>query len=54
MKRNDDKKADEHKDELPKLAASLMRKPAKGSSVDDMSLKSRRRAIAYGRARGNA
>ena len=54
MKRTGDKKADGRRDELPELAASLMRKPAKGSSVDDMSLESRRRAIAYGRARGNA
>lgn len=41
-------------DELRLLAESMMRKPRKGGSVDEMSLESRRRAVAYGRARGNA
>lgn len=41
-------------DELRELAESMAKKPRKDDSVDEMSLKSRRRAIAYGRARGNA
>ena len=41
-------------DELRELAESMAKKPKKGGSVDEMSLESRRRAIAYGRARGNA
>lgn len=52
--KGDDKQKDGRKDELRVLADSLMRKPKRGGSVDDMSLESRRRAIAYGRARGNA
>ena len=50
----DDKREDGRGDELRLLAGSMERKPRKGGSVDDMSLESRRRAIAYGRARGNA
>jgi hypothetical protein len=49
-----DKRKEERGDELRLLAGELMRKPRKGGSVDEMSLESRRRAIAYGRARGNA
>ena len=41
-------------DELRLLAESMVQKPKKVGTVDDMSLESRRRAIAYGRARGNA
>jgi hypothetical protein len=41
-------------DELRLLAESMAQKPRKDGSVDEMSLESRRRAIAYGRARGNA
>jgi hypothetical protein len=41
-------------DELWLLAESMAQKPRKDGSVDEMSLESRRRAIAYGRARGNA
>ena len=49
-----DKRKEERSDELRLLAESLAQKPRKGGSVDEMSLESRRRAIAYGRARGNA
>lgn len=52
--KDEDKQKDGRKDELSALADSLMRKPKRGGSVDEMSLESRRRAIAYGRARGNA
>lgn len=41
-------------DELRQLAKVMTQKPRKGVFVDEMSLESRRRAIAYGRARGNA
>lgn len=41
-------------DELRQLAKVITQKPRKGVSVDEMSLESRHRAIAYGRARGNA
>lgn len=41
-------------DELRLLAGSMAQKPRKEGSVDEMSLESQRRAIAYGRARGNA
>lgn len=41
-------------DELRLLAESMVQKPKKVGTVDDMSLESRRRTIAYGRARGNA
>ena len=55
MKEKDaDKREDERSGELRLLADSLMRRPMKNGSVDEMSLESRRRAIAYGRARGNA
>ncbi len=50
----DDKRKDERDDEPRVLADSLMRKPKRGGSVDETGLESRRRAIAYGRARGNA
>lgn len=53
MKKVEDKKVDERRDDLRVLAETVIRKPAKGGSVDEMSLESRRRAIAYGRARGN-
>lgn len=52
--KTDDKRKDDRYDELLLLAESMAQKPKRGSSVDDMSLESRRRAIAYGRARGNA
>lgn len=54
MKKTEDKTVDERRDDLRELAAGLIRKPAKAGSVDEMSLESCRRAIAYGRARGNA
>ena len=50
----DDKRRQERDDELRLLADTLKREPKGGGSVDEMSLESRRRAIAYGRARGNA
>lgn len=53
-RKDDDKQKGERGDELRMLAVSLMRKSKRGGSVDEMSLESRRRAIAYGRARGNA
>lgn len=49
-----DKRKEERSDDLRLLAESMAQKPRKGGSVDEMSLESRRRAIAYGRARGNA
>ncbi len=49
-----DKREDSRGDELRLLAESIAQKPRKDGSVDEMSLESRRRAIAYGRARGNA
>ena len=49
-----DKRKEERSDELWLLAESMAQQPRKGGSVDEMSLESRRRAIAYGRARGNA
>ena len=48
-----DKRKDGRDDELRLLAEPVVQKPRKGGSVDEMSLESRRRAIAYGRARGN-
>ena len=55
MKKKDaDKREDGRGDELRLLAESIAQNPRKGGSIDDMSLESRRRAIAYGRARGNA
>lgn len=48
-----DKRKEERSDKLRLLAESMVQKPRKGGSVDEMSLESRRRAIAYGRARGN-
>lgn len=41
-------------DELRGLAENMAQKPKKVGMVDEMSLETRRRAIAYGRARGNA
>ena len=52
--KSDDKGKEGRGDELRLLAKTMMRKPRKGGSVDEMSLESHRRAIAYGRARGNA
>lgn len=48
------KREDGRGDELRLLAESMVQKPKKVGTADDMSLESRRRAIAYGRARGNA
>lgn len=53
VKKADDKRVDERKGEVRELAASLTKKTARGSSIDEMSLRSHRRAVAYGRARGN-
>lgn len=50
----EDKRLHGRDDELRLLADMLKRKQKSGGSVDEMSLESRRRAIAYGRARGNA
>ena len=52
--KSDDKGKEGRGDELRLLAKSMAQKPRNGGSVDEMSLESRRRAIAYGRARGNA
>lgn len=52
--KTDDKHENGRDDELMQLAEAMTQKPRKGVSVDEMSLESRRRAIAYGRARGNA
>ena len=52
--KSDDKNTNGRDGELCLLADELMRKPRKGGSVDEMSLESRHRAVAYGRARGNA
>ena len=52
--KSEDKRLHERDDELRLLADILKRKLKSGGSVDEMSLESRRRAIAYGRARGNA
>lgn len=54
VKKTEDKTIDERGDGLRALAEAVGKKPAKAGSVDEMSLESRRRAIAYGRARGNA
>ena len=55
MKSKDDgKRKDGRNDELRILSDALMRKPERDGSVDAMGLESRRRAVAYGRARGNA
>ena len=48
-----DKREDGRDDELRLLAESMAQNPKKVDTVDEMSLESRRRAIAYGRARGN-
>lgn len=50
----DDKWRGNRDNELRKLAESMAQKPKRDSAIDEMSLESRRRAIAYGRARGNA
>ncbi|MRX79150.1 hypothetical protein GJE22_00765 [Enorma sp. HF-1365] len=50
----DDKRMHERNDERRLLADTLKRKQKSGGFVDEMSLESRRRSIAYGRARGNA
>lgn len=50
----DDKRMHERNDERRLLADTLKRKQKSSGSVDEMSLESRRRSIAYGRARGNA
>lgn len=52
--KSDDMNTNGRGDELRLLAESMAQKPRKGGSVDEMSLESRRRAVAYGRARGNA
>ena len=49
-----EKKDDKRRDDLRELAVGLTRKPVKSGSIDEISLESRRRAIAYGRARGNS
>ena len=54
MKEKDaDKREDGRDDELRLLAESMAQNPKKVDTVDEMSLESCRRAIAYGRARGN-
>lgn len=50
----DDKRRNRRGDELRQLAETMVQKPKKNSTIDEMSLESRRRSIAYGRARGNA
>lgn len=50
----DDKRRNRRGDELRQLAETMAQKPKRDSAIDEMSLESRRRAIAYGRARGNA
>lgn len=50
----DDKRRDERGDGLRVLADALQTKAGKSKPVDEIGLESRRRAIAYGRARGNA
>lgn len=50
----DDKWRGDRDNELRKLAESMAQKPKRDSAIDEMSLESRRRAIAYGRTRGNA
>lgn len=50
----DDKRRNRRGAELRQLAETMVQKPKKNSTIDEMSLESRRRAIAYGRARGNA
>ena len=55
MKEKDaDKREDGRGDELRLLAESMAQNPKKVGTVDEVSLETRRRAIAYGRARGNA
>ena len=53
VKKTEDKTIDERGDDLRVLAEAMVKEPAKAGSVDEMSLESHRRAIAYGRARGN-
>lgn len=52
--KNDDEREDGSEKKLRLLAEAMAQKPKRDSAVDGMSLESRRRAIAYGRARGNA
>lgn len=55
MKDKTDDKHENGRDYDPRqLAEAMTQKPRKCVSVDEMSLESRRRAIAYGRARRNA
>lgn len=54
MTDKNDKRRDERVDGLRVLADALQGKADKGKPVDEIGLESRRRAIAYGRARGNA
>ena len=49
-----DKREDGRGDELRQLVETMVQKPRKAGAVDEMGLETRRRAIAYGRARGNA
>ena len=53
MRKTDEKTTDERRDDLRALADAVTKKPARTSSIDEMSLETHRRAIAYGRARGN-
>ena len=54
VRKDEGKAADERRKELRDLADAITKKPTRDGSVDEMSLESHRRAIAYGRARGNA
>jgi len=54
VKKTEEKTIDERGDGLRVLAEAVVKKPSKAGTVDEMSLESHRRAIAYGRARGNA
>ena len=54
VRKTEDKAADEHRDDLRALAEAVTKKPTRTSSIDEMSLETHRRAIAYGRARGNS
>ena len=54
MSKTEDKAADERGKELRALDEAVTKKPARVGSIDEMSLETHRRAIAYGRARGNA
>lgn len=55
VKENDaGRREDGRGNELRELAENMAQKPKKIDTVDEMSLETRRRAIAYGRARRNA